>query len=51
MGEPLAEGDNLMDTIKRYRRFCGQIDEPFPERFILQDIIDAHETKSAPPGK
>ncbi len=39
-----------MDVIKRYRRILSQLDERFPEKFILQDIIDAHErTPGAPP--
>lgn len=38
-------GDDLMDVIKRYRRILSQLDEPFPQRFILQDVIDFHEKK------
>ena len=44
--------DELMDVIKRYRRILGQLDEKFPQPFILQDVIDAHErTPAAPPKK
>ncbi len=44
-------GEDLMDVIKRYRSILNQIDEPFPENFILQDIIDAHEKQTAAPPK
>jgi hypothetical protein len=37
----LTVGEDLMDAIKRYRRVLGQLDERFPEPFILQDLIDA----------
>ncbi len=37
-------GEDLMDVIKRYHRILNQLDEPFPEPFILQDIIDAQQT-------
>ena len=33
-------GEDLMSTIRRYRRILGQLDEPFPDPFILQDVID-----------
>ncbi len=35
-------GSDLVDVIKRYRRVLAQLDEPFPEKFILQDVLDAH---------
>ncbi len=41
-------GNDLMDVIKRYRRILGQLDEPFPEKFILQDVLDAHSVTTAP---
>ncbi len=44
-------GEDLMDVIKRYRRILSQLDEPFPEKFILQDVIDAHEKQSGAPPK
>jgi hypothetical protein len=37
--------DDLMDVIKRYRYILKQLDEPFPKKFILQDILDAAEKK------
>ena len=40
---PTATGEDLMDMIKRYRRILSQLDEPFPEPFILQDIIDQQQ--------
>ena len=42
-------GEDLMDAIKRYRRILSQLDEPFPEKFILQDIIDQHEQREGKP--
>jgi hypothetical protein len=46
-------GDDLMDVIKRYRRILNQLDEPFPQPFILQDVIDQNQKRnpSAPPPK
>lgn len=35
-------GDDLLDAIKRYRQLLGQLDEKFPEKFILQDFLDTH---------
>jgi len=32
--------DELMEIIARYRRLLEKRDEPFPEDFILQDVID-----------
>ncbi len=39
----LVIGEDLMDMIKRYRRILSQLDEPFPQPFILQDIIDEQQ--------
>jgi hypothetical protein len=36
-------GDEMMETIRRYRVVLDQLDEPFPEDFILQDVIDANK--------
>jgi hypothetical protein len=36
-------GDDLIDFVKQYRRILKQLDEPFPTKFILQDVIDEHE--------
>jgi len=33
--------DPLMDSIKRYRSVLHQLDEKFPQPFVLQDVIDA----------
>lgn len=41
----VTTGEDLMDVIKRYRRILAQLDEPFPEPFILQDVIDAHKQR------
>ena len=39
-------GEDLMDMIKRYRRILSQLDEPFPEPFILQDVIDSYKRQT-----
>jgi hypothetical protein len=36
-------GDDLVNVIKRYRRILSQLDEPFPQPFILQDVIDFYQ--------
>jgi hypothetical protein len=48
-----VNGEELMDVIKRYHRILSQLDEKFPEPFILQDIIDAQPKQggAAPPAK
>jgi hypothetical protein len=33
--------EDLMEVINRYRRILNQLNEPFPKKFILQDVIDA----------
>ncbi len=33
-------GEDLLDVIQRYRRILNQLDEKFPEPFILQDVIE-----------
>jgi hypothetical protein len=38
-----VSGEDLVDMIKRYRRILGQLDERFPEPFILQDVLDKHQ--------
>ena len=44
--------DDLLNVIKRYRRVLSQLDEPFPEKFILQDVLDAQQRQqAAPPAK
>ena len=45
VGEPLAEGDDLMIMVRRYRRILNQLDEPFPDHFILQDIVEANRNR------
>ena len=44
-------GEDLMDVIKRYRRILRQLDEPFPEKFILQDVIDQQQKMHGGPVK
>lgn len=35
-------GSDLMDFVKQYRKILKQLDEPFPKKFILQDIVDRY---------
>jgi hypothetical protein len=42
-------GEDLMETIGRYRRILRQLNEPFPKPFILQDIIDAQQPPNPMP--
>jgi len=35
-------GMDLMEVIRTYREILGKCDEPFPEEFVLQDVIDLH---------
>jgi hypothetical protein len=35
-------GDDMMPSINRYRTLLKRLDEPFPDKFPLQDILDAH---------
>lgn len=42
-------GDDLVDEIKIYRRLLDALDEPFPQNFILQDVLDLHEVEELPP--
>ena len=39
-------GDDLVEMIDRYRKVLDQLDEKFPQPFILQDVLD----KSTPTG-
>ncbi len=40
--EDTTTGDDLMDAIGKYRKILDQIDEKFPEKFILQDVVKIH---------
>ena len=33
--------------VKRYRHILSQIEQPFPEKFILQDIVDSLDPENA----
>ena len=33
-------GDDLVEMIDRYRKVLDQLDEKFPQPFILQDVLD-----------
>lgn len=45
----VTTGEDLMEMIGKYRKLLSAIDEPFPEPFILQDIIDAQQNQSGAP--
>ena len=36
-------GSDLMDVVNRYREILKSRDEPFPQDFILQDIVKRHD--------
>jgi hypothetical protein len=38
-------GRDLIEAIKRYRRVLDACDEPFPDNFILQDIIEQNRAE------
>ena len=40
-------GDDLVEMIDRYRKVLDQLDEKFPQPFILQDVLD----KAGPTGR
>jgi len=40
-------GDDLVEMIDRYRKVLDQLDEKFPQPFILQDVLD----KAGPTGQ
>jgi hypothetical protein len=37
-----AEAQDLIDSIARYRDLLGQLDQPFPADFKLNDLLDSH---------
>ena len=43
-------GEYLLEVCDRYRRILGQLDDPFPENFILQDVIDAQRERYGAPA-
>ena len=38
-------GSDLMDLVKQYERILKQLDEPFPAKFPLQDVVDRYGKK------
>ncbi len=36
-------GRDLIEITKRYRRILERRDEPFPEKYVLQDILEIHK--------
>ncbi len=43
----MVEGEDLTAMIRRYRRILSQLDEPFPQPFILQDILDNNQKQNS----
>ena len=39
--------DELANSIQRYRSVLDQLDQEFPQPFILQDVLDAYYRTSA----
>ncbi len=39
-------GSDLMDLVKQYKRILKQLDEPFPQKFPLQDVVDRYGKKT-----
>ncbi len=35
-----AFGDEMMDVINRYRNVLDKLDQPFPEDFVLKDVVE-----------
>jgi hypothetical protein len=42
------EMEDLAETISRYREALHQLDKPFPEDFILQDVLDIQQRRQLP---
>jgi len=42
-------GRDLIETIDLYRKILDARDEPFPEDFILQDVLDLHQERFGEP--
>ena len=38
-----AEAQDLVDSIYRYRDLLGQLDEPFPTKFPLENLLSLHD--------
>ena len=38
-------GSDMMDLVKQYQRTLKQLDEPFPENFILKDVVARYGKK------
>jgi hypothetical protein len=38
-------GSDMMDLVKQYQRILKQLDEPFPENFILKDVVARYGKK------
>lgn len=36
-------GDDFLRATRRYRHVLKQLEEPFPDEFVLQDVLDRHE--------
>ncbi len=42
--------DELGDDIDQYKKLLGKIGKKFPEKFVLQDILDQRDGKITPPA-
>jgi hypothetical protein len=42
--------EDLLQSIEQYRSILEKIDQPFPEDFKLQYLVDLYEAKKRPPG-
>ena len=40
LDEDFTTGSDLMDLVKQYERILKQLDEPFPQNFPLQDVVN-----------
>jgi hypothetical protein len=47
--EDASLGRDLIETIDLYRKILDARDEPFPEDFILQDVLDLHQERFSEP--
>ncbi|MGA2796465.1 MAG: hypothetical protein ABSE63_02690 [Thermoguttaceae bacterium] len=43
--EDEVTGSDLMDLVMQYQRILKQLDEPFPAKFPLQDVVDRYGKK------
>lgn len=44
-------GDELLEVINRYKEILRKSDEPFPNPFVLQDLLDQNYIPAPPPSQ